>query len=480
MKAGIHCFFITLALMSNVALLAPRAVHAQCSPPPSGIVAWWPGNGNALDIVGGNNATLVGGVTYTNGEVGLAFNLDGTSGYAVAPASASLNVGQSSGLTIEGWIDPASLTEQPIVEWNNGSSYPGAHLWISVPGVGNGPGCLYANVVDTSGANHYFASPAGLVVTNAFQHVAMTYDKNSGNAVLYYNGAAVAQQNLGVFTPQTGYNLYLGDRPGGATPVVSFGGLLDEISIYSRALSAGEITNIFAAGSAGKCGLSCVPPPSGVISWWPGEGNALDIVGGNNGTLVGGVTFTNGEVGQAFSFDGVSGYVDVPYSAAFNPTGPFSVECWVKATPVQNYSQVLIVDKSHGFTDGTGWGLQINVGGTADFFYGIGGPTGNAEYFPFVATINSVLDNQWHHLAGVWTGTQLQIYEDGVLQNESIKPHPRRTTSGMWRSAVRGAAALARGILTGRLTRSPITIQRFPPMKSPPFTLPAAPASAGH
>ncbi|MGO8927272.1 MAG: hypothetical protein ACLQU3_10325, partial [Limisphaerales bacterium] len=47
----------------------------------------------------------------------------------------------------------------------------------------------------------------------------------------------------------------------------------------------------------------CVPPPEGLVSWWPGEGNANDIVGTNNGTLSGGVTFTNGEVGLAFNFD---------------------------------------------------------------------------------------------------------------------------------------------------------------------------------
>src|SRR5258706_1025271 len=49
----------------------------------------------------------------------------------------------------------------------------------------------------------------------------------------------------------------------------------------------------------------CAPQPS---SWWPGDGNATDLVAGNNGTLVGGVTFAQGEVGQAFSFNG-SGYV---------------------------------------------------------------------------------------------------------------------------------------------------------------------------
>jgi hypothetical protein len=153
------------------------------------------------------------------------------------------------------------------------------------------------------------------------------------------------------------------------------------------------------------------------VSWWSGDGNAQDLVGGNNGILTGGVTFTNGQVGPAFSLDGNSGWVDVPNSDSLNPTGPFSVECWINASSQQFFPQSLIVDKSHGWTEGTGWGIQTTADGTAGFFYGVGGPLGLTNWFPYVATSNSVLDNQWHHLAGVWTGTQLQIYEDGVLQN---------------------------------------------------------------
>src|SRR5437016_1327803 len=48
---------------------------------------------------------------------------------------------------------------------------------------------------------------------------------------------------------------------------------------------------------------SCVAPPSGLVGWWPGEGNAKDIIGTNNGVLVNGTTFAAGVVGQAFSFD---------------------------------------------------------------------------------------------------------------------------------------------------------------------------------
>src|ERR1035437_2844067 len=60
----------------------------------------------------------------------------------------------------------------------------------------------------------------------------------------------------------------------------------------------------------------CVSPPVGLVAWWPGEGNANDIAGTNNGIIYGGVSFVAGEVGQAFSFDGTSGYAKMPASAS--------------------------------------------------------------------------------------------------------------------------------------------------------------------
>ena len=49
---------------------------------------------------------------------------------------------------------------------------------------------------------------------------------------------------------------------------------------------------------------SCTPAPAGIVSWWPAEGNARDIIGTNNGTArPGAIGYTNGEVGMAFVFD---------------------------------------------------------------------------------------------------------------------------------------------------------------------------------
>ena len=54
---------------------------------------------------------------------------------------------------------------------------------------------------------------------------------------------------------------------------------------------------------------SCTPAPTGLVSWWTGNGNALDSAGDNNGTLQGGAAYTNGLVGQAFNFNGSSQYI---------------------------------------------------------------------------------------------------------------------------------------------------------------------------
>src|SRR5208283_2474843 len=143
-----------------------------------------------------------------------------------------------SGITIEGWINPNQFngTAMPIVEWDS-PTVDGLSLWVEASLQ------LFGNLKDTSGMGHSISSANGLISTNSFQHVAMTYDKGSGLAVLYINGVSVASQNLGSFiTPQTTYPVNIGIRTG--QPIGNgdtYGGLMDELSLYNRALSASEI-----------------------------------------------------------------------------------------------------------------------------------------------------------------------------------------------------------------------------------------------
>jgi hypothetical protein len=241
-------------LSSNAVLTVNPA--PSCDPAPSGLVAWWPAEDNANDIVGTNNGTLLGGLGFAPGEIGQAFlftTTNTTEQGVQVPASPSLNVGTGAGFTVESWVNPSDLSQpnhsRPIAEWNTGTGTYGVHFHINVTYSGN----LYANIVDTTGTAHTIFTGAGILVTNVFQHIALTYDKASGVATMYCNSKVVLQQTVGSFTPQTTYPLYLGQRPGSASVV--FDGLLDEVSIYNRALSSTEIAAIYNAGGSGKCPL---------------------------------------------------------------------------------------------------------------------------------------------------------------------------------------------------------------------------------
>jgi hypothetical protein len=244
----------------------PATNNESCTPVPSGIVGWWQAESNALDSVSGNDGQMMNGAGYMRGEVGTAFSLNGINNFVLIQTSTSsnLNVGAGGGFTVEGWIKPTELaTSMLIFEYENQlATYNGGDVGVqfclnAIPNQGLIPGALSANLVDTAQNSHIFGSPANVLAAGIWQHVALTYNQASGMANLYVDGINVQQTNLGSFTPQTTFtNLLLGARTTFntvASPSDDFGGGMDEISFYNRALSATEIEAIFEAGSAGKC-----------------------------------------------------------------------------------------------------------------------------------------------------------------------------------------------------------------------------------
>src|SRR5579871_5702676 len=93
-----------------------------------------------------------------------------------------------------------------------------------------------------------------------------------------------------------------------------------------RAVVREKILSIFLALAgivAGGVGAFAAPMPAppGLVGWWPGDGNANDMAGTNNGVLMGGATDTNpGFNGQCFTFDGTNAYVQIPNAPELNPT----------------------------------------------------------------------------------------------------------------------------------------------------------------
>lgn len=203
-----------------------------CTPPPSGMVAWWPGDGSANDIAGANNGAVVGGVTYTGGEVAQAFSLDGSTGYVQVPDAASLRItGQ---ITIDAWIHPSALGGRVVDKITAGGA--DGYLLDTYGGV-------VRLIVDGVGLSGLTTIPVG-----TWSHIAGVYD--GAQMRVYLNGALDNSSSTSVAIPTNTLNLRIGADSTGSN---LFAGQIDEVELLGRALSQPEIQAIVAAGAAGKC-----------------------------------------------------------------------------------------------------------------------------------------------------------------------------------------------------------------------------------
>lgn len=161
----------------------------------------------------------------------------------------------------------------------------------------------------------------------------------------------------------------------------------------------------------------CVFSPDGLVSWWPGDGHADDIVDNNDGTLVGGAGYAAGKVKQAFSFDGTAGArVEGPADGTgsnLDITGPFTLDAWVDFAGVYgSVSNAPIVAKWGSSRVGTaGYGIFMENSGRPAIAVGT-----SDGWNVFWLASPSPLSSGFHHIAGVFTGTELQLYVDGDLE----------------------------------------------------------------
>jgi 3',5'-cyclic AMP phosphodiesterase CpdA len=245
-----------VAVSSNAFLVVnpPPPRPTNCISAPVGLVAWWPFDGSGADLAGTNRAAVAGAI-FGAGQVDRALSLNGANGASAAP-SPELNVGLGNGFTVEGWIKPTIIDErnQVIFEWSDRGANVGLHLSLSQrQPYGGGPGSLWANLLEVNGAAHWFPTAGGLVASNVWSHVALTYDRASGAGAIYCNGVSVAQANFGNLAVDTRFELLFGRRMVGSETYYAFAGAMDEMSLYRRALSAAEIQAVHAIGAAGKC-----------------------------------------------------------------------------------------------------------------------------------------------------------------------------------------------------------------------------------
>ncbi|HEY6167304.1 MAG TPA: right-handed parallel beta-helix repeat-containing protein, partial [Verrucomicrobiae bacterium] len=236
----------TLSIASNdpdepsvVVSLVGGGADTNCPNLPPGLVAWWRAEGNAFDSQGTNNGGLSNGVTFVSGEVGLAFNFDGTNQYVATPLDVQPSAMPST--TWEAWVYPTRLNygRQQILSDDDGGYDRSVMIENANFGIFTGGGVW---------------EPAG-ATSNQWQHIAVVFTPS--NIEFYKNGVRFSYGSMPLFGGSSA-PLRIARNPGFGE---HFQGRIDEVSVYNRALASNEIAAIFNAGSAGKCGFTPTNAP---------------------------------------------------------------------------------------------------------------------------------------------------------------------------------------------------------------------------
>jgi hypothetical protein len=211
-------------------------------------VSYWKldetGGTTAVDSAGGNKGTYTGGYTLnqagipSTGRPAVLFN--GSSGYVNLGATAALNL--TAAWTLEAWV---YLTSTPNGCGVISEVYPGSGNVLYEIGFGFSAGGAALTVGYYTGSAWYVAAGAALSL-NAWHHVVGTWDGTTLR--LYADGAQVATATPAA-KPVAGMDgLYIGKRHDNAGSAPFFPGRIDEVAIYSAALSAARITDHYNAG----------------------------------------------------------------------------------------------------------------------------------------------------------------------------------------------------------------------------------------
>ncbi len=173
-------------------------------------------------------------------------------------------------------------------------------------------------------------------------------------------------------------------------------------------------------------------PLAGLLSNWDGDATAgttmLDVVGGNDGTLIG-ATIVPGLSGQAFSFDGVNDYAEVADSSSLDQPGvsdQVTLSAWVNWSGGAGFQPVVRKILEPLAAPWDAYGIEVYDDGR--FFFRLSDGVNGAFLSSDADTRLEV--GRWHHLAGTYDGAVQRLYLDGVEVSQQAVVVDVAVTSG--------------------------------------------------
>ncbi len=232
-----------------------------------GLVSYWPFDADLNDAVGSNNGTLVGTDPVANlsaGQFGNGIDLDGIDQYVDVGNASDLDMSVLSGaagnghVSISAWFRVDAFTKgwQALVA-------KGERFTYRVQRRGGGQIMSYAGGVgDIPGAG------VGPVVSDGLLHHVVAISENGVSTRLWVDGMLVATGGAPSINNEgdlagTNPSLQIGGNP--QVPDRTWDGLLDDVGIWNRPLTAAEVGAIYNGGLQGNSLGTIIPEPSSIV-----------------------------------------------------------------------------------------------------------------------------------------------------------------------------------------------------------------------
>lgn len=285
------------------------------------------------------------------------------------------------------WIEGQTNISTSLVGSNHDDGYPYGiltNLWIA-----SGPGTVTFSAPTNTSTTATF-STNGIYSVSLIVGDGDAFSTNTCTITIWRRPFA------NIISPTNGAFLLFGSPITNIATAYDLDGFVTNLEMFDFGTNLINVTGTTASISL-----------SNRVDWYRGESNANDSVGINNGSALSNMGYTNGVIGQAFSFNGTNGYVSIPDSASLDSlTNHITIEFWMKSGTTNNNP-----DWRGLVTKGNSSWRVMGTSGAKTVDFAADGLTPNLD----TGGTRIVNDGNWHHVAAVYDGTNLYLYVDGTL-----------------------------------------------------------------
>lgn len=380
------------------------------------LVSYWRFKDNANDSKGTNHGTSTS-VAFSPeygkfGNYGQGVKCNGINTKIDVSNSGTFNFAHNN-YSVSFWINPITMqVSGNFIQMGN--HVTGGKFWE----IGtNGTNYIFIQIYNNGYKVQAYGYGSG-IINSKWNHGVITFDGTSTN--IYLNGVLILVNTQSYIsddmpsneTLRIGYG-YDNNVSGGYYYNLCY---LDDISIFSRALTASEVLLLATSCENKELYTTNFINDENLVAYWRFEGNSNATVSSFNGTDTN-ITYGTGygKFGQGCLFAGNNSTSKIDFGAKIIPKGAKTISIWLKYLDGGSYYAILDETGTDSANYGNWWYCN------SSFFYASAkyGVAGQNNFY--MTSIKKVGDNVWHHICLTWDGTtntnKVKLYIDGELDH---------------------------------------------------------------